>query len=161
MKVQPTTEQDVAAPSRRSLVLQGQPNPVFCLAALSRRSLVLQGHTAAVSCLVKLDGGRLASGSTDKSIIIWSVADGKQLAKLEGHTGSVWCLAALDGGRLASGSGDRTIRVRPLLCEAIDIIVGCDSTFDFEEAARGFRETNELGDLFAAAVQQFDEKLVV
>ena len=120
MKVQPTTEQDVAAPSRRSLVLQGQPNPVFCLAALSRRSLVLQGHTAAVSCLVKLDGGRLASGS-----------------------------------------GDRTIRVRPLLCEAIDIIVGCDSTFDFEEAARGFRETNELGDLFAAAVQQFDEKLVV
>ena len=77
VKVQPTTEHDVTAPLRRWLVLEG--------------------HTDSVNCLAALDGDRLASGSSDNSIIIWSVADGKQLAKLEGHTGSVTCLAVLDG----------------------------------------------------------------
>ena len=51
--------------------------------------------------MAALDRNRLASGSDDKSIIIWNLADGAQLAKLEGHTEPVWSLAALDGGRLA------------------------------------------------------------
>jgi len=79
--------------------------------APSRRSLVLQGHTSQVYCLAALDHGRLASGSQDTSIIIWNLADGKQLAKLEGHTESVNCLAALPDGRLASGSDDGSIRI--------------------------------------------------
>ena len=55
-KVQPTTEHDIGAPSRRSLVLQGQRS---------------------VSYLAALDDGRLASGSSDdKFIIIWNLADG-------------------------------------------------------------------------------------
>ena len=72
------------------------------------RTLVLRGHTDWVTCLAKLDGGRLASGSYDKSIIIWNLADGKQLARLEGHPGRVGCLAELEGGRLASGSYDES-----------------------------------------------------
>ena len=165
--------------------LEGHRKAVRCLAALdggrlasgsSDSSIIiwnladntqlakLEGHTDLVICLAALDGDRLASGSSDDSIIIWSVGDGKQLAKLEGHTAQagregVNCLAALADGRLASGSDDTTIRVRPVVAEAIGIIVGCDSTFDFEEAARGFRETNELGDLFSGAVQQFDENI--
>ena len=76
----------------------------------SRRSLVLKGHTNWVNCLAALDGSRLASGSDDKSIIIWSVADGTQLAKLEppapalGILAGVNRLAALGGDRLASVS---------------------------------------------------------
>ena len=64
---------------------------------------MLKGHTRPGQCLAALDGDRLASGSWDKSIIIWNLADGTQLAKLEGHTDEVDCLAALDGDRLASG----------------------------------------------------------
>ena len=75
--------------------------------APSRRSLVLQGHTSQVYCLAALDHGRLASGSQDTSIIIWNLADGKQLAKLEGHTSPVR-LAALGNDRLASGSSDNS-----------------------------------------------------
>ena len=42
----------------------------------------LKGHTSGVLCLAALDGNRLASGSFDKSVIVWNVADGTQLAKL-------------------------------------------------------------------------------
>ena len=74
----------------------------------SRQSLKLHGHTQNVNCLAALADGRLASGSSDHSIIIWNLADGKQLATLDGHEGGVRCLAALEGGRLASGSSDKT-----------------------------------------------------
>ena len=89
VKVQPTAEHDAAAPSRRSLVLKG--------------------HTDSVYALTALDGGRLASGSFDKSIIIWNLTDGEQLARLARHTDYVQCLAALDGDRLASGSWDNSV----------------------------------------------------
>jgi len=79
------------------------------------KSLGLGGHYGYVMCLAALDGDRLASGSADNSVIIWNLADGKQLARLEGHTDTVWCLAALADDRLASGSSDGTIRVRPVL----------------------------------------------
>ena len=51
---------------------------------MSARTLVLKGHSDPVSCLAALDGGLLASGSWDNSVVIWSLADGSQLAKLEG-----------------------------------------------------------------------------
>ena len=72
------------------------------------RTLVLKGHSDPVSCLAALDGGRLASGSWDNSVVIWS-QDGTQLAKLEGHRRAVWSLAALDRDRLASGSWDNSV----------------------------------------------------
>jgi len=159
--------------------LEGHTGWVNCLAALdggrlasgsSDESIIiwsvadekqlakLEGHTDTVWCLTALPDGRLASGSKDNSIIIWSLADGKQLAKLEGHTGWVNCLAALDGGRLASGSDDMTIRVRPV--DKLCIIAACGSAFEFEEAARGC-EQDSLGDLFDAAIVQFNENMGV
>ena len=86
-----------------------QPTTEHDVATTSPWSLVLKGHTKKVTSLAALDGDRLASGSSDQYIIIWSVADGEQLAKLEGHTGSVTCLSALDGDRLASGRSDNSI----------------------------------------------------
>ena len=58
------------------------PKTVNCWAAArgpySRRSLVLKGHEGHVYALAALDGGRLASGSYDRSVIIWHLADGAQ-----------------------------------------------------------------------------------
>ena len=55
--------------------------------------------------------GRLASGSSDKTIRLWDVAAGAEIARLEGHSGWVAALCMLSDGRLASGSGDKTIRL--------------------------------------------------
>ena len=77
---------------------------------VTARSATLEGHTQWVNCLATLDGGRLASGSDDKSIIVWNLADGKKLATLEGDEKGVNCLAALDGDRLASGGGDKSVK---------------------------------------------------
>ena len=72
------------------------------------------GHMAPILSLAVLADGRLASGSEDKTIRIWS-RDAKGTwtseATLEGHSGSVSALAGLADGRLASGSGDNTIRI--------------------------------------------------
>ena len=87
------------------------------------RVAVLEGHTKAVICLAVLDGGagggggRLVSGSKDKTVRVWDVDGGKCAAVLKGHTFWVTCLAVVDGGaggggrRLVSGSRDRTVRV--------------------------------------------------
>jgi WD40 repeat protein len=76
--------------------------------ALSR---ALVGHTAPVLPLVVLTDGRLASGSSDKTIRLWNTTTGVCEATLEGHTGTITALAALTDGRLASGSYDCTIRL--------------------------------------------------
>jgi WD40 repeat protein len=54
----------------------------------------------------------LAVAWKDKSIRIWSLATGKEIAALKGHTGNVRCLSlSPDGRTLASGSDDRTIKL--------------------------------------------------
>ena len=157
--------------------LEGHTSMIFCVAALGGGRLAsgsengrirlwnadgklltkLEGHTAGVLCLAGLAGDRLASGGSFGRIIIWNLADFSQLASLEGHRDFVRCLAALDGGLLASGSGDMTIRVRPLLDGATRRIMECSSAFEFECLAEEYCEANELGDLLAAALQQFEE----
>ena len=157
--------------------LEGHTSMIFCVAALEGGRLAsgsengrirlwnadgklltkLEGHTAGVLCLAELAGDRLASGGSFGRIIIWNLADFSQLASLEGHRDFVRCLAALDGGLLASGSGDMTIRVRPLLDEATRRIMECSSAFEFECLAEEYCEADELGDLLAAALQQFEE----
>jgi WD40 repeat protein len=68
----------------------------------------LAGHTGYVySVAFSPDGGLLASGSYDGTVILWRVADGSQLHTLAGHTGWVSSVAfSPDGGLLASGSND-------------------------------------------------------
>ena len=58
------------------------------------------------------DGKKLASGSDDKTVRLWEVETGKQLATLTGHSDSVWSVAfSPDGKKLASGSRDQTVRL--------------------------------------------------
>jgi WD40 repeat protein len=65
----------------------------------------------AVYSMAALEGGRLATGCSTGSVLLWNTAGGARLAKLEGHTGTVHSLAALPRGLLASGSDDTTVRV--------------------------------------------------
>ncbi len=75
--------------------------------------LTLKGHTNWVRSLAfSPDGKTLASGSDDKTVMLWTTDTGQRLKTLEGHKERVWSVAfSADGKTLASGSEDKTIRV--------------------------------------------------
>jgi WD40 repeat protein len=58
------------------------------------------------------DSRKLASGSYDKTVRVWSVSTGQVEQTLDGHSGLVKSVAfSPDGRKLASGSYDNTVRV--------------------------------------------------
>jgi WD40 repeat protein len=70
-------------------------------------------HTDGVSSVAfSPDGSLLASGSRDRTIKLWRVADGSLVRTITGHTGEVNSVAfSPDGSLLASGSEDRTVKL--------------------------------------------------
>ncbi|GMR59706.1 hypothetical protein PMAYCL1PPCAC_29901 [Pristionchus mayeri] len=71
----------------------------------------LIGHSGGVwTSQVSSDGKYIVSGSTDRSVRVWSSETGAQLHALQGHTSTVRCMA-LHGKILVSGSRDTTLRV--------------------------------------------------
>ena len=73
----------------------------------------LKGHTNWVkSVAFSPDGALLATGSLDKTIRLWCVADGTPVRMLKGHTNWVNSVAfSPDGALLATGSNDKTVRL--------------------------------------------------
>ena len=74
---------------------------------------VQTGHSAQVLSLAfTSDSKLLASGSVDKTIVLWDPATGNQLRSLKGHTGTVNSIAfSVDDKQLASGSADNSIKI--------------------------------------------------
>ncbi len=73
----------------------------------------LEGHSGWI-CAVRVtsDGGRIVSGSKDRTLRVWDVESGVCLRTLEGHSGDVLSLDLTPDGRCAvSGSEDHTLRV--------------------------------------------------
>jgi WD40 repeat protein len=75
--------------------------------------LTLRGHTNGVrSVAYSPDGTRLASASLDRTVKVWDVTSGTEVATLRGHTGQVQSVAySPDGTRLASAAEDTTVKI--------------------------------------------------
>ncbi|CAF1152440.1 unnamed protein product [Brachionus calyciflorus] len=69
----------------------------------------LSDHTDVIIALTYLPNGYLASGSTDKRIIVWNPINGSKLKEIE--TGWVYSLSNIQNEYLASGSNDSTIKI--------------------------------------------------
>jgi WD40 repeat protein len=65
---------------------------------------------------VSPDGLLAFSGSRDRTVKVWDLERGKEIASLSGHTDAVWAVTVTpDGRRIISGSLDRTLMVWDLI----------------------------------------------
>jgi WD40 repeat protein len=94
-------------------VIGGQQNTYinYFNSSTSISSTFSSGHTGPVNCLKLLDKSTYASGSNDKSVIIWNAITGAKIKTLTGHTNNVLCLELLGNGYLASGGEDDNIYI--------------------------------------------------
>ncbi|MFO0809311.1 MAG: serine/threonine-protein kinase [Gemmataceae bacterium] len=64
-----------------------------------------EGHDGDVNCIAySADSRLLATGGKDRTVRVWSAADGSERTTLTGHNGSVVGVAFLPGGRIASAA---------------------------------------------------------
>ncbi len=75
--------------------------------------LTLTGHTAEINdCAISADGRRAISASADRTLRVWDLESGHQLATLTGHTEEITaCAMSPDGSRAVSAAADRTLRI--------------------------------------------------
>lgn len=70
-----------------------------------------KAHDKAVNALTSIGEGKIASGSSDKTIKIWEIKSGQCLSILEGHSEAVNALVYLGNGVIASASLDSTVKI--------------------------------------------------
>jgi WD40 repeat protein len=85
----------------------------------------LQGHTDDVRGISASPcGTMMASGSEDRTVVIWELTRKSKIRVLESHTNWVNSVAwSGDGGFIASGSVDKTVRVWQVNVQVCGMIV--------------------------------------
>ncbi len=92
---------------------------------------MLRGHKDSIMHITDLPDGRLATGSWDKTVRIWSTK-GEELYVLHGHEGEIRCITALPDGRLATGASDKTMCLWPREGEELQVLTcNTDDTDEF------------------------------
>jgi WD40 repeat protein/serine/threonine protein kinase len=79
-----------------------------------RLLIVIESEDQVNASTFSPDGKQLATGRSDKTVKLWNVATGREIATLKGHIDAIYSLAfSSDGKKLASGSGsaDRTVKL--------------------------------------------------
>jgi WD40 repeat protein len=70
----------------------------------------LTGHTDQVNCVAfSPDGRSVLSGSHDKTMRLWDVAQGKEVRRFEGHPGAVRAIAFAAGGKQVVAGGEVSV----------------------------------------------------
>ncbi len=84
----------------------------------------MQGHSDAVYCAsASADGKWIASGSYDKSIIVWERASGKLVRTLHGHNGAIYDLDFdATSSLIATASADQTVKLWSINGERLDTL---------------------------------------
>lgn len=72
---------------------------------------IFTNHLDVVCCVCFLDNTRFASGGGDKTVRVWNLDSGYQLASMQGHQKDIWALARINSIVIASASSDMTIRI--------------------------------------------------
>jgi WD40 repeat protein len=84
----------------------------------------LQGHTNVLSSISMSPCGRMmASGSADRTVVIWELTRKSKIRVLEGHTDWVTSVAWSDDGDIASGSCDKTVRMHKVDVQVRGVLV--------------------------------------
>ncbi|KAL4512320.1 hypothetical protein ABPG72_005322 [Tetrahymena utriculariae] len=72
---------------------------------------VFSNHFDVVNCVCIIDNSKFCSAGGDKSIRVWDIDSGYQLANMHGHQKDVWALQRISSIIIASASADKTIRM--------------------------------------------------
>ena len=84
----------------------------------------LQGHSDATYCAsASADGKWIASGSYDKSVILWDRVSGKPVRTLQGHNGAIYDLDFdATSSLIATASADQTVKLWSIAGERLDTL---------------------------------------
>jgi WD40 repeat protein len=101
-----TAQTQPTAPRTQSYSPPSSTSPWTCVGSFQKHSDVV------TSIAISPDGKVLATGSYDRTVVLWQLSTGRVLKTLQGHFDRVYCVAISPDNKLvASGSGDKNVKL--------------------------------------------------